>query len=311
MAKFILRRTLYMIPILFGIALITFLLFNMAGGDPAAQAAGKYATAERIAEVRAELGLDGPLYMQFGRHLQQMITFDFGRSWSTKQTISSMITSGIDASMSLTVPAFIIAQIITIALALFIAFFRGTLFDKSSLVFCLALMSFSSLVYILAGQYFMAYEFSMFPISGWDPSWVGRWQYLILPILIYVILSLGSNVLFYRTVFIDQLHQDYVRTARSKGLTDNVIMFKHILRNALIPIITVIVAQMPFLIVGSLLIEAFFGIPGLGGMTFLAINDADFPVIKAMTMIGAVLYLIFQLIADIMYAVVDPMVQVR
>lgn len=311
MAKFIIRRTLYMIPILIGIALVTFLLFNMAGGDPAAQAAGKYATAERIEEIRAELGLDGPLYVQFGRHLKQMITFDFGRSWSTKQTISSMITSGIDASMSLTIPAFGIAQAITIALALFIAFFRGTLFDKASLVFCLALMSFSSLVYILAGQYILAFEAGLFAISGWDPSWMGRWQYLVLPVFIYVVLSLGSSVLFYRTVFIDQLHQDYVRTARSKGLTDNAIMFKHILRNALIPIITVVVAQMPFLIVGSLLIEAFFGIPGLGGMTYQAINNADFPVIKAMTMIGAVLYLVFQLIADIMYAVVDPRVQVR
>ncbi len=311
MAKFIIRRTLYMIPILLGIALITFLLFNMAGGDPAAQAAGKYATAERIEEIRTELGLDGPLYVQFGRHVQQMLTFDFGRSWATKQTISSMITSGIDASMSLTVPTLIITQIITIALALFIAFFRGTLFDKTSLIVCLALLSFSSLVYILYGQFSLAFNAGLFPISGWDPSWVGRWQYLILPILIGVMLSLGGSVLFYRTVFIDQLHQDYVRTARSKGLSDNVIMYKHILRNALIPIITVVVAQMPFVIVGSLLIEAFFQIPGLGGMTYQAINNADFPVIKAMTMIGAILYLVFQLVADILYAVVDPRVQVR
>lgn len=311
MVKFIIRRVLYMIPILFGIALITFLLFNMAGGDPAAQAAGKYATAERIAEIRSELGLDGPLYVQFGRHLKQMATFDFGRSWSTKQTISSMFSSGIGASMALTVPAFVIAQIITIALALLIAFFRGSLFDKVSLIFCLALLSFSSLVYILAGQYVLAYQANIFPISGWDPSWIGRWQYLVLPITIYVVLSLGANVLFYRTVFIDQLHMDYVRTARSKGLSDTVIMFKHILRNALIPIITVIVAQMPFLIVGSLLIEAFFQTPGLGGMTYQAINNADFPVIKAMTMIGAILYLVFQLISDILYAVVDPRIQVR
>lgn len=311
MAKFIIRRVLYMVPIIFGIALITFLLFNMAGGDPAAMLAGKYANAERIEEVRKELGLDGALHVQFGRHFVQMITLDFGRSWSTKQTISSMLSSGIGASMSLTVPAFIIGTLLTIILALFTAFVRGSLVDQSVLVASLACLSFSSLVYILAGQYTLAYQAGFFPISGWDPSFFGRWEYLALPILIYVVLVVTSNILFYRTVFLDQMHQDYVRTARSKGLTDNRILFKHILRNAMIPIITVVVAQMPFLIVGSLLLEAFFGIPGLGGMTFQAIQSSDFPVIKAMTTIGAILYLIFQLVADIMYAVVDPRVQVR
>jgi peptide/nickel transport system permease protein len=300
-----------MIPILFGIALVTFLLFNVAGGDPAAQAAGKYATAERIEELRRDLGLDGPLHVQFGRHFVQMITLDFGRSWQTKQMISTMIMDGLDASMSLSVPAFLLTSIITIALALFIAYVRGSFIDKSALVICLALLSISSLVYILAGQYFLAYVGGIFPISGWDPSWVQRWTYLTLPILIYISLSLGSNVLFYRTVFLDQMHQDYVRTARSKGLADTPILFKHILRNAMIPIITVIVTQLPFLIVGSLLLEAFFGIPGLGGMTYQAINSSDFPVIKAMTTISAILVLIFQLIADVLYAIVDPRVQVR
>lgn len=311
MLKFVIRRVLYMIPILFGIALVTFLLFNVAGGDPAAQAAGKYATAERIEELRRDLGLDGPLHVQFGRHFVQMITLDFGRSWQTKQMISTMIMDGLDASMSLSVPAFLLTSIITIALALFIAYVRGSFIDKSALVICLALLSISSLVYILAGQYFLAYVGGIFPISGWDPSWVQRWTYLTLPILIYISLSLGSNVLFYRTVFLDQMHQDYVRTARSKGLADTPILFKHILRNAMIPIITVIVTQLPFLIVGSLLLEAFFGIPGLGGMTYQAINSSDFPVIKAMTTISAILVLIFQLIADVLYAFVDPRVQVR
>lgn len=311
MLKFVIRRVLYMIPILFGIALVTFLLFNVAGGDPAVQAAGKYATAERIEELRRDLGLDGPLYVQFGRHFTQMINLDFGRSWQTKQMISTMIMDGLDASMSLSVPAFLLTSIITIALALFIAYVRGSFLDKSALVICLALLSISSLVYILAGQYFLAYVSGVFPISGWDPSWVQRWTYLTLPILIYISLSLGSNVLFYRTVFLDQMHQDYVRTARSKGLADTPILFKHILRNAMIPIITVIVTQLPFLIVGSLLLEAFFGIPGLGGMTYQAINSSDFPVIKAMTTISAILVLIFQLIADVLYAFVDPRVQVR
>ncbi|MEO0336395.1 MAG: ABC transporter permease, partial [Pseudomonadota bacterium] len=252
-----------------------------------------------------------PIHEQFFGHLKQMATFDFGRSWSTKQTIRSMIYAGIDASVSLILPAFALSLIISISIALLIAFLRGSKLDQSALVICLALMSISSLVYILAGQFGMAYQMNMFPINGWDPSWIGRWQYLQLPILIFVILSLGSAVLFYRTVFLDQMYQDYVRTARSKGLTDRVILFKHVLRNAMIPIITVVVTQLPFMILGSLLLESFFGIPGLGRMIVDAIQNSDFPVIKAMTTITAILVLVFQLIADLLYAVVDPRVQVR
>ncbi|NQY99051.1 MAG: ABC transporter permease [Bdellovibrionales bacterium] len=311
MLKFAIRRTLYMFPILFGIALVTFLLFNVAGGDPAAQAAGKYATAEKIQEMRESLGIAGPLHEQFFGHLKQMATFDFGRSWSTKQTIRSMIFSGIGASVSLMVPVYVISLILAISLALLVAFLRGTFFDGATLVVSLALMSISSLVYILAGQYFVGYELGLFPINGWDSSLIARWQYLVLPTLIFVVLSLGSNVLFYRTVFLDQMYQDYVRTARSKGLADRVILFKHVLRNAMIPIITVVVTQLPFMILGSLLLESFFGIPGLGRMIVDAIQSSDFPVIKAMTTITAILVLVFQLVADLLYAVVDPRVQVR
>jgi peptide/nickel transport system permease protein len=311
MFKYILRRCLYMIPILFGVTLITFLLFNVAGGDPAAQAAGKYATAERIAEIRTELGLDQPLPVQMVNYFKQVFTLDFGRSWSTKQTISSMVAAGIGPSLCLTVPGFLLAQMVAISLALLIAHFRGTLFDKSMMVFCLALLSLSSLVYILFFQYGLAYLAGLFPISGWDNSWVDRWQYVALPVLIFVIISLGSDILFYRTVFLDELFQDYVRTARSKGLGEGKILFKHILRNALIPIITLTVYQMPFLIVGSLLLESFFGIPGIGGLIYQAIQNADFPVIKAMTFIGAVLYMVFQLLSDVLYAVVDPKIQLR
>lgn len=311
MFKYVIRRCLYMIPILFGVILITFLLFNVAGGDPAGQAAGKYATEERIAEVREELGLNDPLPVQLFNYVKQVVTFDFGRSWSTKQNITSMVADGIGPSLSLTVPGFFLAQIISICLALLIAHFRGSVFDKSMMVLCLALMSLSSLVYILYFQYGLAYVAGLFPISGWDPSLLGRWEFVALPIIIFVVISLGSNILFYRTVFLDELFQDYVRTARSKGLSDKKILFKHILRNALIPIITLIVYQMPFLIVGSLLLESFFGIPGLGGLIYQAIQNADFPVIKAMTFIGAVLYMVFQLLADVLYAVVDPKIQLR
>ena len=311
MLAYILKRILYMIPILFGITLVTFLLFNVAGGDPAAQVAGRYATQKKINEIRQQMGLDKPLLFQYLDYVKNMAKLDFGRSWSSQQKISTMILSGIGASLSLTLPSFLLVLLITISLALLLVYYRGSVLDKSVMIFCLALMSISSLVYILYFQYALGYRAGLFPISGWDPSWWGRWQYLALPILIFVSIQIGSNVLFYRTVFLDEIFQDYVRTARAKGLAPQTIMFKHILRNALVPIITLTVLQMPFLILGSLLVESFFGIPGLGGIIYQAIQNSDFPVIKAMTFLSAILYMMFQLLADLAYAVVDPKIQLR
>ncbi len=311
MLKYSLRRILYMIPILFGVTLICFLLFNVAGGDPAAQAAGKYATAEQIEAIRAELGLNKPLVFQYLDYLRQIITFDFGRSWSTRQQISEMFVSGIGPSLTVTLPAFLISLLITIPLSLFLGYKRDSLIDKTAMVTCLALISVSSLVYILAGQYFLAYKWNLFPISGWDSSFVGRWEYAILPIFIFISLSLGTYILLFRTIFIEEMSKDYVRTARSKGISRFKILIKHVLRNALIPIITLVVLQIPFLILGSLLIESFFGIPGLGGLLVNAINNADFPVIKAMIVILTILYTTFNLISDLLYAVVDPKVRLE
>lgn len=311
MLKYAARRILYMIPILFGVTLVCFLLFNVAGGDPAAQAAGKYATAEQIEVIRAELGLNKPLPLQYLDYLKQIITFDFGRSWSTKQQISEMFLSGIGPSLTITFPAFTISLLITIPLALLFGYKRATLMDKIAMVTCLAMNSISSLVYILAGQYFLSYKWGLFPINGWDSSFIGRWQYAALPILILITLSLGTYILFFRTIFIEEMNKDYVRTARAKGLANKKILRKHILRNALIPIITLVVIQIPFLILGSLLLESFFAIPGLGGLLVNAINNADFPVIKAMIVILTLLYMTFNLISDLLYAVVDPKVRLE
>jgi peptide/nickel transport system permease protein len=311
MLKYSIRRILYVIPILFGVTLICFLLFNVAGGDPAAQAAGKYASADQIQVIRAELGLDKPLPMQYLDYLRQIVTFDFGRSWSTRQQITEMFFAGVGPSLTITIPGFALSLLITIPLSLILGYKRDSLLDKTSMVICLALISISSLVYILAGQYFLSYKWNMFPISGWDSDWIGRWEYATLPILIIISLSLGSYILFFRTIFIEEISKDYVRTARSKGLSNKVVLTKHVLRNAMIPIITLVVLQIPFLILGSLLIESFFGIPGLGGLLVNAINNADFPVIKAMIVILTILYTIFNLISDLLYAVVDPKVRLE
>ncbi|MGE4130311.1 MAG: ABC transporter permease [Bdellovibrionales bacterium] len=309
MAKYILRRVLYMVPILFGITLVTFLLFNVAGGDPAAAAAGRYATPEQIAQIRKQMGLDQPLPIQYINSVKQILTFDFGRSWANRQLISDRIVSGIGPSLTVTLPGFMLSLLITIPLSLLLAFKRNSAFDKATMIFCLAMISISSVVYVLAGQYFLSYKADLFPVSGWDSSLNGRWEYAILPIIIMVALSLGTYILFFRTIFLDEMYQDYVRTARSKGLPNHTILLKHVLRNALIPIITLVVLQIPFLIVGSLLIESFFGIPGLGGLIFQAIQEADFPVIKAMTVLSALLYMGFQLLSDILYAAVDPKIR--
>lgn len=305
------RRLLYMLPILLGITLLTFILFNVAGGDPAAQAAGRYATAEQIAVMKAQLGLDKPLVTQYFEFLKQIFTLDFGRSWSSQQKISTLILAGIWPSLSITLPAFLITLLITVPLALILAHLRKTLLDRSILIFCLALTSLSSMVYVLAGQYFLAFKAGMFPISGWDVDIGNQLHYALLPILIFVAIQVGADVLFFRTVFLEEMFSDYVRTARSKGLSNTRILFKHVLANGMIPIITLTVLQIPFLITGSILVESFFGIPGIGGLIVQAINNADFPVIKAMTVMSAIFYMVFQLISDLLYAVVDPKVRLE
>lgn len=298
-----------MIPILIGVTLLTFILFNVLGGDPAQRFAGKHATVETVQSIRVELGLDRSLPEQYLFFVKQIATSDYGRSWASKQLISTMIGDGLGATLSLTAPAFVASVVFCILLALFSVYGRGTILDRGTVVVCLALLSISSLVYILGLQYVLAFQHGLFPISGWDPSWTGRWEYLTLPWIILFVLSLGPNILIYRTVILDEAFQDYVRTARAKGLKESKIYVKHVLKNAMIPIITVIVIEMPFLITGSVLIENFFGIPGLGGTLIKALNDSDFPTIKAFTVISALTYMVFNLLADVLYSVVDPRVK--
>jgi len=294
---------------MFGITLITFILFNMLMGDPAVRFAGRHATQAQVESIRSELGLDRSLPEQYIFYVKQIVTFDFGRSWATKQKISTMISEGIGPTLSVTAPPFAMSIVFCIGLALFTSYFRGTVFDHGVVVTCLALLSVSSLVYIILLQYFLAYHLGAFPISGWDPSWIGRWEYLFLPWIILFVLTLGSNILVYRSVVLDETFQDYVRTARAKGLSSQKVFAKHVLKNAMIPIITIIVIEMPFLITGTFLIETFFSIPGLGGMIIKGLNESDFPVIKAMTVVISIAYMFFNILSDILYTVVDPRIK--
>lgn len=311
MLKYIVRRLLYLIPVLLGVSLIIFVLFNLVAGDPTAVLLGKNATAKQMIELREQLGLNKSLFQQYLDVVKSAFTFDFGRSWATKQEISYMIKQGAYPSLCLTVPAFIIATVLSLIISLIVAYYRGKGIDLFVRFLCIAGMSISALAYILGFQYFFAYELGWFEISGFEYGFPDFVPYIALPAIIWVLLSLGPDVRFFRTVILDEIYQDYVRTARAKGLSEVYILLKHVLRNALIPIITYVVIQIPFLILGALLLENFFSIPGLGSIILNALNSSDFPVIKAMAILSSVVYIIFSLISDILYTLADPRVKLK
>lgn len=308
---YVIRRLLYVIPVLLGVCLIIFFLFNVVSPDPTLIMLGKHASAQQMAELRVELGLDRAWYIQYFDIVKSAFTFDFGRSWSTKQEIIEMIKQGAPASLSLSLPAFILSTITAISISLLVSFYRGGWFDRIVVFGCVAMMSISSLAYILFGQWFFAYKLGWFEISGYESGFPDFVPYVALPILIWLILSLGPDVRFYRTIMLDEVYQDYVRTARAKGLSERVILFKHVLKNAMVSIITFVIIQLPFLILGALLLESFFSIPGLGGITLNAINSSDFPVIRAMTVMISVAYIFFSVFTDVLYTVVDPRVRLK
>ncbi|WP_365993127.1 ABC transporter permease [Halobacteriovorax sp. JY17] len=309
--QYILRRLFYIIPTILGVALIIFIIFNVVAPDPALIMLGKHATLSQIADLRNELGLNKPMWAQYLDIVKSAFTFDFGRSWTTKQEIIQMIKNGAIPSLTLTLPAFVLSTIIAVSISLVVSFFRGQWIDKCAVFFCVLLMSITSLAYILFGQWFFAYKLGWFEISGYESGFPDFVPYVVLPIIIWIILSIGPDVRFYRTVMLDEIYQDYVRTAKAKGLSERVILFKHVLKNAMIPIITFVVIQIPFLILGALLLESFFSIPGLGGITLNGVYNSDFPVIKAMTILTAMAYIIFSVITDVLYTIVDPRVRLK
>ena len=300
-----------MIPVLLGVSLIIFVLFNVVSGDPTAVLLGKNATARQMAELREQLGLNKSLFSQYLDIVKSAFTFDFGYSWATKQEISQMIRQGAYPSLCLSIPAFVISTVVSLLISVFVAYYRGKGIDLFVRVCCIAGMSISALAYILFFQWFFAYKLGWFEISGFEEGFPNFMSYIALPAIIWIVLSIGPDVRFFRTVILDEIYQDYVRTARSKGLSEITILLHHVLRNAMIPIITYVVIQIPSLILGALLLENFFSIPGLGGITLNALNSSDFPVMKAMAIISSVGYIIFGLISDILYTVADPRIKFK
>lgn len=312
MMSFILRRLWQMLPTLLGVVLLVFFLFNWVGGDPAYVLAGKISNPEQIANIRRQLGIDEPIWVQLWIFIQQIATADFGVSWSTGEPVAHIISSRMGPSLTVLLPLQILEVLLSIALALAVAYVRGSLTDRLVMVTCTIAMSISILVYIIVFQYFFAYQLGWFPVQGWgDGLWHNLVTYATLPILIALAVSIAPNLRLYRTFMLDEIGQDYVRTARAKGLSEHRILWRHVLRNAAIPIITYVMANLPGLLIGAFLIERFFSIPGIGREIIMAVDRSDFPVIKAITVYVALATMIFNLLADLMYRWVDPRVQLK
>ncbi len=312
MSAYLLRRLWQMAPTMLGVILLVFFLFNWVGGDPAYILAGKMSNPEQIANIRKQLGIDQPYYVQLWIFIKQIISFDFGYSWSTGEAVSSIITGRLGPSLTVLIPLTIIETLIAIALALAIAFRRGSLTDRSIMIACTVAMSISILVYIIVGQYWFAYKLGLFPVQGWGNSFSENlWRYSALPILIALAVGVAPNLRLFRTFVLDEVNQDYVRTARAKGLSESRVKWVHVLRNAAIPILTHVMSNLPALLIGAFLIERFFSIPGIGREVILAVERSDFPVIKAITVYVAAATMLFNLLTDLLYQAVDPRVQLK
>ena len=323
MTAYLVRRLLYAIPILIGVNLITFVLFfvvNSPDDMARMQLGAKRVTAEAIATWKQGRGYDLPLVFNaaapgldrvtqtiFFQKSARLFAFNFGTSDSGRD-IGFDISQRMWPSLAIAVPVLLVGLAVNISYALFIVLFRATYVDIGSVVLLVAMMSISGLFYIIGGQYVLSKLFHLVPISGYDTG-LNAWKFLILPALIGVIGGIGAGTRWYRTLFLEEIAKDYVRTARAKGLSERVVLFRHVLGNALIPILTGVVVVLPLLFMGSLITESFFGIPGLGSYTIDAIQAQDFAIVRAMVFLGSVLYILGLLLTDISYTLVDPRVR--
>lgn len=325
MFAYIVRRVLYAIPILVGVNLLTFLLFfvvNTPEDMARMQLGAKRVTPEAIEKWKAERGYDRPLLWNeraegagkatqtvFFQKSVRLFVFDFGAS-EDKRDIAGEIGERMWPSLALAVPVFLVGLAVCVSFALLMAFFRATYLDFWGVVLCVAMMSVSTLFYIILGQYLLSKLLHLVPISGYQGG-AEALRFLVLPVLIGVVAGIGASSRWYRTLFLEEMGRDYVRTARAKGLAESAVLFGHVLRNALIPILTGVVAVIPLLFMGSLLSESFFGIPGLGSYTIDAIQAQDFAVVRAMVFIGSVFYIVGLILTDVSYTLVDPRIRLQ
>lgn len=298
-----------MIPTLAGVILLVFFLFNWVGGDPALVLAGKVADPATVENIRRQLGVDQPYWYQLLIFVKQVFTFDFGRSWSTNEEVSNVILTRLGPTLTIMVPVMVIGTTLAVLFAILVAYVRGTLTDRVVMITTTAAMSVSFLVYIIVFQWLFGFRLGIFPVQGWtEDFWTNLARYAPLPIILAVLVGLAPELRLYRSFFLEELNHDYVRTARAKGLSERRVLLRHVLRNALIPILTNIGIYLPGLFVGSFLLEVFFAIPGLGREIIGAVNRSDFPVIKAVTVYLAMFTMVVNLLVDVAYRFVDPRV---
>jgi len=321
MFAYLLRRLIYAIPILIGVNFITFALFFMVNSPDniaRAQLGSRHVTTEQIQLWKKQHGYDQPLFKNnevtgFQKYTQtlffeksvDLFSFNFGKS-DQGRDISRDIGERMWPSLALAIPTLIVGLLLNITIALFVSLFRGTFFDHSTMILCVVMMSISGLFYVIIGQFLFAKMLQWVPISGYQNGWQA-WRFLILPVLIGVISGVGAGVRWYRAIFLEEMNKEYVRTARAKGLSPWVVLSKHVLKNGMIPILTGIVVVIPMLFLGSLIMESFFGVPGLGSYTIDAIQAQDFEIV----FLGTVLYIIGLILTDISYVLVDPRVKLN
>lgn len=325
MIKYIFKRIIYAIPILIGVNLLTFTLFFVVNSpDEVARLhlGNKRVTQEQIISWNEERGYNNPLFYNssksglnsfketiFYEKSFKLFLFDFGMSDSGRD-IKYDIKERMWPSLAIALPSLLVGLFINITFALFFVFFRSTKVDYLGVIFCVALMSISSLFYIIGGQYLISKLLHLVPISGYEHGYESI-KFLILPVVISVIYGIGSGTRWYRSLFLEEIEKDYVRTAKSKGLSESAVLFNHVFKNALIPILTGVVVILPLLFLGSLIVESFFGIPGLGSYTIDAIQSQDFAIVRAMVFLGTILYILGLVLTDISYTLVDPRVRLK
>ena len=312
MPAYLIRRLWQTIPTLLGVVLLVFVLFNWVGGDPAYLLAGKISNPEQIENIRRQLGVDQPYYVQLWIFIQQIATGDFGVSWATNEKVSEIFATRLVPSLTVLVPLLLISTLLAMAAAMLVAYARGSWTDRLVMITCTVGQSISILVYIIVFQYVLAYQLGWFPVQGWGSSTIENlFKFSLLPIIVGVAVALAPDIRLYRSFLLDEINQDYVRTARAKGMSEARVVWVHVLRNAAIPVITNVLIQLPGLLAGAFLIERFFSIPGIGREVLLAVERSDFPVIKAVTIYLAIATMLVNLLADLLYKAVDPRVQLK
>ena len=325
MIKYIIKRFIYAIPILIGVNLLTFTLFFVVNSPEEVarlHLGNKRVTQEQIVQWNEERGYNNPLFYNstqkgldvfketiFYEKSLKLFLFDFGISDSGRD-IKYDIKQRMLPSLAIALPSLLVGLFVNITIALFFVFFRSTKVDYVGVILCVALMSISSLFYIIGGQYLISKLLHLVPISGYAHGYEAI-KFLVLPVIISVIYGIGSGTRWYRSLFLEEIEKDYVKTAKSKGLSESAVLFNHVFKNALIPILTGVVVILPLLFLGSLIVESFFGIPGLGSYTIDAIQSQDFAIVRAMVFLGTILYIFGLILTDISYTFVDPRVRLK